>query len=103
MRSPPPSRYLDGCTFGPQKFGSVYHNDICTSHDLDWWYDRRATQKTVADWRWSAGIVKRHARNGFWIVPAALYASLGFLWLMTGGWLFWAGWVGHGKKLRDET
>ncbi len=100
MRRPPPPSYLDGCTFGPSKFGKVSHKDICTSNDLDWWYNRRATQKTVADWRWSTGIIKRHARNGLWLVPAVLYASLGFAWLMTGGWFFWSGLIGPGKELR---
>lgn len=100
MRPPPPSPYMDGCTVGPKKFGNVFHDDICNSHDLDWWYDRRATQKTVADWRWSSGIVKRHFKNTPWQPLAVLYAVLGFSWLMTGGWLWWAGWMGHGKELR---
>jgi hypothetical protein len=78
----------------------VCHTDICNQHDHDWWYKRRATQKAKADWLWSWRLVKRHAKNTPYQPFAVLYASLGFAWLMTGGWLWWGGIVGPGKELR---
>jgi hypothetical protein len=99
--SAPPKEYMDGCTFGPKQFGGVKHTDICNQHDLDWWNERRADKKAIADFMWSYRLIKRHAKNTPYQPFAVLYASLGFAWLMTGGWFWWVGWVGPGKRMRD--
>ena len=91
---------MDGCTVGPCQLGDRYHGDICDLHDLDWWYVRTVVGKFAADVKWSYRIVERHIGNGLWIIPAALYAGIGQIWLQTGGWLFWAGLVGKGRRLR---
>ena len=90
MPKPIPEGYVDGCTLGPQAFGKVNHADICNEHDRLWWEKRTLPRKFRADWMWSVRIVKRHARNGLWIFPAILYAVLGFIFLNTAGWYFWA-------------
>jgi hypothetical protein len=87
-KSVPPD-YIDGCSLGPQKFGLVSHRDICEEHDRAWWEKRNLHNKFRADWIWSVRIVKRHASNGPWVIPAILYAVLGFVFLNTLGWWFW--------------
>lgn len=73
----------------PDRFGAVYHGDICTDHDLDYWQKRRFTDKWVADWLWACRIVERHARNGLWIVPAIGLAVVGWIALSSVGWIPW--------------
>ena len=90
MAGPIPEGYQDGCTLGPQAFGKVSHADIGNEHDRSWWVNRNLHNKIRADWIWSVRIVKRHARNGLWILPATLYAVIGFVVLNTGGWYWWA-------------
>lgn len=90
MADPIKPGYVDGCTIGPQAFGKVNHADICNQHDVDWWENRNLHNKLRADWLWSVRIVRRHARNGLWIIPAFIYALAGFVFLNTAGWYFWA-------------
>lgn len=86
-----PEGYIDGCTIGPQKFGKRDHSDICREHDRLWWEKRNLHNKFRADWMWSVRIIRRHATNGLWIIPATLYAVAGFVFLNTVGWYWW--WV----------
>jgi hypothetical protein len=85
-----PHGYQDGCTLGPQRFGRVDHSDICNEHDRAWWEHRNLHNKFRSDWIWSARIIRRHAGNGLWIFPAILFAVLGFVFLNTIGWWYWA-------------
>ncbi len=85
----PPDRYLDGCTLAPDRFGDVYHGDICTDHDLDYWRKRRFIDKWTADAVWAVRIVTRHRRNGAWVFAALGLAVIGWLALSTAGWWFW--------------
>lgn len=102
MRNPPPDAYKDGCTYGPSRFGAVSHVSVCNGHDLDWWYGRTAWKKTVADFRWAGGVVGAHWKNFPFQPLAAIYAVVGLGWLMTGGWVYWAGWVGPWQEYRDQ-
>lgn len=90
MADPIPDDYIDGCTIGPQGFGKVSHKDICDEHDRLWWEKRNLHNKIRADWIWSIRIIKRHARNGWWVAPAILYSVGGFVFLNTAGWYWWA-------------
>lgn len=87
--SRPPDAYLDGCTFAPDRFGAVYHGDICTDHDLDYWQKRRFIDKWAADARWAYRITERHWRNGWWALAGLALAAGGWLALSTFGWWFW--------------
>ena len=84
-----PDGYVDGCTLGPQRFGKVSHADICNQHDIDWWNCRTVLAAFDANCAWSFRIVRRHAGNGLWVLPAMVYAGLGFVFLNTVGWFWW--------------
>ena len=86
----PAKDYFDGCTLGPSRFGRVYHTDICDLHDIDWLLQRTALGKAKADFRWWARITRRHAKNTPYQPFALTYGVIGFFWLMTAGWFFWA-------------
>lgn len=73
----------------PDRFGAVYHGDICIDHDLDYWQRRRFVDKWAADAVWAVRIVNRHRRNGWWIISALILAVFGWLALSTVGWWFW--------------
>lgn len=89
MAGPVRDGYVDGCSLGPQRFGNRSHADICNQHDVDWWRNRNLHNKFRADWLWSVRIIERHTTNGLWVIPAILYALLGFVFLNTLGWWFW--------------
>lgn len=89
MADPLPPEYIDGCTIGPQKFGSVDHSDICNEHDFWWWEKRTLLQKVYSDGVWAIKMIRRHSTNGLWIIPATTYAVVGFIVLNTGGWYWW--------------
>ena len=44
-----PEKYLDGCTYFPNKFGKVDHSIVCFAHDMDYWYKRTVLGKIKAD------------------------------------------------------
>lgn len=90
MADPMPDGYRDGCTVGPQRFGKVWHDDICDKHDDDWWHNRTVIEAIGSNFKWAGGIIGRHGRNGWWIIPAALYAVAGLIFLNTAGWYWWA-------------
>lgn len=73
----------------PDRFGAVYHGDICTDHDLDYWQKRRFVDKWASDARWAFRIAERHWRNGGWALAGLALAAVGWLALTTVGWWPW--------------
>jgi hypothetical protein len=76
--------------------------DICDRHDEDWWYKRRPLDKLWADLKWAGRIVWRHKANFPWQLHAILLAALGLLFMLTLGWLYWAGILGPWQQYRDK-
>lgn len=86
-----PEKYLDGCTFFPDKFGKVDHSIICLVHDVDYWYSRTVLGKIKADIDWLVGINRIHMINTLrWRSVVLLSSIVGFIGLSTFGWYFWA-------------
>lgn len=86
-----PEKYLDGCTYFPNKFGKVDHSIVCFAHDMDYWYKRTVLGKIKADIDWLVGINRIHMINTLtWRSVVLLSSIVGFIGLSTFGWYFWS-------------